>query len=182
MLDNDLSELYLVETKRLNEQVKRNIKRFPEDFMFQLTIEEWENLKSQNATSSWGGRRIPPYAFTEHGILMLSSVLNSDRAIAVNIQVMRVFTRMRELLQNNQNIMNKLMEMEGKGAKRDESISLIFDYLRQLEHEKQQVENQRNRKKIGLKKKSKITTFLQYPTTHNQTVKQILQQKNPDPL
>jgi hypothetical protein len=87
MLDNDLSELYLVETKRLNEQVKRNIKRFPEDFMFQLTIEEWENLKSQNATSSWGGRRIPPYAFTEHGILMLSSVLNSDRAIAVNIQV-----------------------------------------------------------------------------------------------
>jgi hypothetical protein len=95
---------------------------------------------------------------------------------------MRVFTRMRELLQNNQNIMNKLMEMEGKGAKRDESISLIFDYLRQLEHEKQQVENQRNRKKIGLKKKSKITTFLQYPTTHNQTVKQILQQKNPDPL
>jgi hypothetical protein len=151
MLDNDLSELYLVETKRLNEQVKRNIKRFPEDFMFQLTIEEWENLKSQNATSSWGGRRIPPYAFTEHGILMLSSVLNSDRAIAVNIQVMRVFTRMRELLQNNQNIMNKLMEMEGKGAKRDESISLIFDYLRQLEHEKQQVENQRNRKKIGFK-------------------------------
>jgi hypothetical protein len=82
---------------------------------------------------------------------MLSSVLNSDRAIAVNIQVMRVFTRMRELLQNNQNIMNKLMEMEGKGAKRDESISLIFDYLRQLEHEKQQVENQRNRKKIGFK-------------------------------
>jgi hypothetical protein len=151
MLDNDLSELYLVETKRLNEQVKRNIKRFPEDFMFQLTIEEWENLKSQNATSSWRGRRIPPYAFTEHGILMLSSVLNSDRAIAVNIQVMRVFTRMRELLQNNQNIMNKLMEMEGKGAKRDESISLIFDYLRQLEHEKQQVENQRNRKKIGFK-------------------------------
>ena len=80
MLDNDLAELYQVETRRLNEQVKRNIDRFPEDFMFQLTQEEFENLKSQNATSSWGGRRKLPYAFTEHGVLMLSSVLNSKRA------------------------------------------------------------------------------------------------------
>lgn len=85
MLDSDLAELYGVETKRLNEQVKRNNSRFPDDFMFQLTIQEWENLKSQIATSSWGGRRKLPYAFTEHGVLMLSSVLNSDRAIAVNI-------------------------------------------------------------------------------------------------
>ena len=90
MLDNDLADLYQVETRRLNEQVKRNIDSFPEDFMFQLNEKEWENLKSQNATSSWGGRRKKPYAFTEHGVLMLSSVLNSDRAIQVNIQIMRI--------------------------------------------------------------------------------------------
>ena len=87
MLDSDLAVLYEVETKRINEQVKRNEDRFPCDFMFQLTKEELENLKSQNATSSWGGRRKLPYAFTEHGVLMLSSVLNSERAIAVNIQL-----------------------------------------------------------------------------------------------
>jgi hypothetical protein len=81
MIDNDLAELYEVETRRLNEQVQRNIDRFPEDFMFQLTQEEFSNLKSQIATSSWGGRRKLPYAFTEHGVLMLSGVLNSDRAI-----------------------------------------------------------------------------------------------------
>ena len=91
MLDDDLAELYQVQTRRLNEQVKRNIDRFPDDFMFQLDEKEWENLKSQNATSSWGGRRKKPYAFTEHGVLMLSSVLNSDRAIQVNIQIMRIY-------------------------------------------------------------------------------------------
>lgn len=87
MLDDDLAELYLVETRRLNEQVKRNIDRFPRDFMFQLTEKEWENLMSQIATSSWGGRRKMPFVFTEHGVLMLSSVLNSDRVIQVNIQI-----------------------------------------------------------------------------------------------
>ena len=87
MLDFDLAAIYEVPTKALNQGVKRNLKRFPEDFMFQLTEKEWENLKSQNATSSWGGRRKRPYAFTEHGVLMLSSVLNSDRAIQVNIQI-----------------------------------------------------------------------------------------------
>src|SRR6185503_12680123 len=87
MLDEDLAELYQVPTGRLNEQVKRNIARFPADFMFQLTKEEFENLKSQNATSSWGGRRKLPSAFTEHGVLMLSSVLNSERAVGVNIQI-----------------------------------------------------------------------------------------------
>ncbi len=98
MLDQDLAELYEVETKRLNEQVKRNKDRFPDDFMFQLTKHEFEILKSQNATSSWGGRRTPPYAFTEHGVLMLSSVLKSKRATEVNIHIMRIFTKMRELL------------------------------------------------------------------------------------
>ena len=87
MIDEDLAELYEVETRRLNEQVKRNTERFPEDFMFQLTKEEFNNLKSQNATSSWGGRRTPPYVFTEHGVLMLSSVLKSQRAVDVNIQI-----------------------------------------------------------------------------------------------
>ncbi|WP_246862659.1 ORF6N domain-containing protein [Pedobacter sp. KBS0701] len=93
MLDSDLAELYGVETKRLNEQVGRNSDRFPEDFMFQLTDEEWLNLKSQFATSSWGGRRKLPFVFTEHGILMLSSVLNSKQAIQVNIQIVRIFSR-----------------------------------------------------------------------------------------
>ncbi|MCF8379343.1 MAG: ORF6N domain-containing protein [Bacteroidales bacterium] len=90
MIDSDLAALYGVETKRLNEQVKRNPERFPEDFMFVLSDIEFENLKSQFATSSWGGRRSIPYAFSEHGVLMLSSVLNSDRAIKVNIRIMRI--------------------------------------------------------------------------------------------
>ena len=102
MIDEDLAELYEVETKRLNEQVKRNKDRFPEDFMFQLSKNEFEILKSQNATSSWGGRRLPPYVFTEHGVLMLSSVLRSGRAVEVNIQIMRIFTKMRELLFESQ--------------------------------------------------------------------------------
>ena len=101
MLDSYLAELYRVETKRLNEQVKRNISRFPEDFMFQLTESEFKNLKSQIATSSWGGRRKPPFCFTEHGVLMLSSILNSERAIKVNIQIMRIFTKIRETLNDN---------------------------------------------------------------------------------
>src|SRR5258706_15988138 len=95
MLDIDLAELYEVETRRLNEQVKRNIGRFPKDFMFHLTEKEWANLMSQNAISSWGGRRKMPFAFTEHGVLMLSSILNSERAIQVNIQIMRIYTKLR---------------------------------------------------------------------------------------
>jgi hypothetical protein len=108
ILDQDLADLYDVPTKRLNEQVKRNIGRFPADFMFQLTEEEFENLRSQFATSSWGGRRVAPYAFTEHGVLMLSSVLNSEKAISVNIQIMRIYTKMREMLMTNQEILLKL--------------------------------------------------------------------------
>lgn len=108
MLDEDLAELYEVQTKRLNEQVKRNKDRFPSDFMFQLTKEEFENLKSQFATSSWGGRRILPYTFTEHGVLMLSSVLKSKRAIKVNIQIMRIFTKMRKLLMSQKDLTLKV--------------------------------------------------------------------------
>jgi len=98
MLDRDLAELYGVETRRLNEQVSRNIERFPHDFMFQLNNDEWPNLKSQFATSSWGGSRKLPFAFTEHGVLMLSSVLSSKQAIQVNIQIIRIFTRVRQML------------------------------------------------------------------------------------
>ncbi len=101
MIDRDIAELYGVETRRLNEQIKRNIKRFPEDFMFQLTREEFNNLKSQIATSSWGGIRKLPYAFTENGVAMLSSVLSSDRAIEVNIQIMRTFIRLKSLALDN---------------------------------------------------------------------------------
>jgi hypothetical protein len=96
MLDFDLAEMYGVETKRLNEQLKRNIKRFPKDFMFSLTEKETQNLRSQNATSSWGGNRRTPNAFTEQGVAMLSSILNSDTAIEVNISIIRVFTKLKE--------------------------------------------------------------------------------------
>jgi hypothetical protein len=106
MLDDDLAELYQVETGRLNEQVKRNLDRFPEDFMFQLTNEEWKPLRSQIAISKKGerGRRYAPFAFTEHGVLMLSSVLTSERAVQVNIQIMRIYTKLRGMLWTNKDI------------------------------------------------------------------------------
>ncbi len=149
MLDNDLAELYQVETKRLNEQVKRNINRFPEDFMFQLTNEEWKNLKSQNATSNWGGRRIPPYVFTEQGVAMLSSVLNSERAIAVNIKIIRIFTKMREMLADNLNIKLEIEEIKKKLSNQNKNIELVFSYLDELIEKK---ENKKQRVKIGYKK------------------------------
>lgn len=132
MLDEDLAELYQVSTGRLNEQVKRNIARFPADFMFQLTKEEFENLKSQNATSSWGGRRKLPSAFTEHGVLMLSSVLNSERAVAVNIQIMRIYTKMREMLMTNQEILLKLEQLERQTFQNSDDIQTIFTALKEL--------------------------------------------------
>lgn len=148
MLDWDLADLYKVETKRLNEQVKRNIDRFPEDFMFQLTNEEFVVLRSQIATSSWGGRRKLPYAFTEHGVLMLSSVLNSKRAIEVNIQIMRIFTKIRKILADNINIKLDVEEIKRKLTNQDKNIELVFSYLDEL-MEKQ--ENPPPRKQIGYK-------------------------------
>jgi hypothetical protein len=132
MIDEDLAELYQVETRRLNEQVKRNIDRFPEDFMFQLTDVEWENLMSQFATSNWGGRRKLPYVFTEHGVLMLSSVLNSERAVQVNIQIMRIYTRMREMLMTNKDILIKLEKLENNVTNHDHDIKVVFKYLKEL--------------------------------------------------
>ncbi len=114
MLDKDLAILYEVETKVLNQAVKRNITRFPDDFMFQLTKEEMENLRSQIVTSKKGGQRYLPYAFTELGVAMLSSILNSEKAIHINIQIMRTFTKMREMLINYQEIKQKIDDMERK--------------------------------------------------------------------
>jgi hypothetical protein len=151
MLDSDLAELYGVETKRLNEQVKRNMDRFPDDFMFQVTQTEFENLKSQVATSSWGGRRTLPYAFTEHGVLMLSSVLNSDLAIKVNIQIVRVYTKIRNMLATHKDLLLKFEQFETKLADHDDKIMLIFEYLKQLEQAKQQELEQKERPRIGFK-------------------------------
>ncbi len=151
MLDQDLAELYNVETKRLNEQVKRNYDRFPEDFIFQLTKEEFENLKSQIATSSWGGRRKLPFAFTEHGVLMLSSILNSKRAVKVNIQIMRVYIKIRQLLHSHSGILSKLDKLEEKVSGHDENIMVIFEYLKLLEQRRETEQKQRTRKRIGFK-------------------------------
>jgi hypothetical protein len=151
MLDSDLAELYGVETRRLNEQVKRNIERFPADFMFRLTSEEFIDLKSQIATTSWGGRRKLPYAFTEYGVLMLSSVINSDLAIKVNIQIMRVYTKIRRILSTNEDLLTKFNQLETRLADHNNQIMTIFEYLRQLEQEKQQNQSQRNRPRIGFR-------------------------------
>jgi len=132
MLDQDLADMYGVETKQLKRQVKRNIERFPKDFMFTLTKKEWENLRCQIGTSSWGGSRYMPMAFTEQGVSMLSSILNSKTAIEVNIRIIRVFTRLREYTLTHTEILMQLakLEKEVKGNSRD--IENIFTVLREL--------------------------------------------------
>ncbi|HMG82038.1 MAG TPA: ORF6N domain-containing protein [Ferruginibacter sp.] len=132
MLDKDLAEMYAVEVKRLNESVNRNRERFPEDFMFQLSQDEWQNLKSQFATSSWGGTRKLPNAFTEQGVAMLSSVLHSETAIAVNIQIIRVFTKMKELLLDNKELFLKIERIEKKLTGHDEDLGNVFKILKKL--------------------------------------------------
>lgn len=129
MLDTDLAMLYEVKTKRLNEQVTRNQKRFPEDFMFQLTSEETNFLRSQNATSKRGGRRYLPYVFTQEGVAMLSSVLNSERAIMVNIQIMRAFAQLRRMLLTNRDLKRKIEEME---KRYDRKFLIVFEAIKQL--------------------------------------------------
>ncbi|MCL2523950.1 MAG: ORF6N domain-containing protein [Betaproteobacteria bacterium] len=129
MLDEYLAELYEVETRALVQAVKRNIERFPDDFMFQLTAEEFGNLKSQTVISSWGGRRTLPYAFTEQGVAMLSGILKSPRAVAVNIEIMRTFVRLRQMLASNTELARKLAALE---CKYDEQFKVIFDAIRQL--------------------------------------------------
>ncbi len=156
MIDADLAELYEVETKQLKRAVRRNIKRFPDDFMFELTKNEFANLRSQFGTSSWGGLRYKPMVFTEQGVAMLSSILNSDRAIMVNVQIIRVFTKMRELLATRKDILQKLEQLEKKDIEQDKKIMLIFEYLKELEEAKQQELKQKNRPRIGFKSPKKI--------------------------
>jgi cell shape-determining protein MreC len=151
MIDRDLAELYGVDTRVLNQTVKRNLKRFPDDFMFQLTDEEFRNLRSQIVTSSWGGSRFRPMVFTEQGVAMLSSVLNSERAISVYIQVIRVFTRMRAMIESHKEILKKLEMLEKKDIELDEKVTLIFEYLKKLEQTKQEETDFKQRKRIGFK-------------------------------
>lgn len=134
ILDTDLAELYGVPVKRLNEQVKRNPQRFPPDFLFTLTSEEYQDLKSQNATSSskHGGRRYLPNAFTEHGAIMAASVLNSKRAVEMSIFVVRAFVRMREALVVNQKVVSKLSELEERLDEHDDQIHDLVEAIREL--------------------------------------------------
>lgn len=129
MLDRDLANLYEVPTKVLLQAVKRNSERFPEDFMFQLTKNEYELLRSQIVTSRWGGRRYLPYAFTEQGVAMLSSVLGSKRAINVNIQIMRTFTKLREMIEGNKELKLKIEDLE---KKYDKQFQIVFDAIKHL--------------------------------------------------
>jgi hypothetical protein len=129
MLDRDLAELYEVETRVLNQAVKRNIDRFPSEFCFKMTLEEIENLKSQFVISSWGGRRIKPTVFTEHGVVMLSSVLRSDKAISINIQVVKAFLEMRKFINSNLQIFQRLDRVEQKQIETDSKFEEVFSAL-----------------------------------------------------
>jgi len=129
MIDADLAELYGVQTKVLLQSIKRNLDRFPEDFMFQLVKDEYESLRSQIVTSSWGGRRYLPYAFTEQGVSMLSSVLNSKQAIQVNIQIMRTFTKLREMIESHKDLKKKIEEIE---SKYDKQFQMVFEAIKHL--------------------------------------------------
>jgi len=156
MLDADLAQLYGVTTKRLNEQVKRNLNRFPSDFMFQLTEEETEFLRSHFATSKAkrGGRRYLPFVFTEQGVAMLSTVLNSQRAIQVNITIMRVFVRLRQMMASHKALAGKLAELEERIQDHDEQITDIFKAIRQL-----MTSPLKPKKKIGFDLKEKQARY-----------------------
>ncbi len=148
MIDNDLAELYGVETRVLVQAVKRNIDRFPKDFMFQLTKEEFKNLRSQSVTSNqWGGRRYPPFAFTEQGVAMLSSVLKSKKAVQVNIEIIRTFVKLRQLISTHEKLSRKLENLE---KKYDNQFKVVFDAIRNL-----MTPPQITKRKIGFEKKRK---------------------------
>jgi len=143
LLDADLAELYGVETKRLKESVRRNIELFPEDFMFELTPSEWKslrtrfqsinsNLRTQFATSSWGGSRYPPMAFTEQGVAMLSSVLKSKNAIDVNIQIMRIFVKMRQLIMSYKDLLKKIEKLEASDQEQNKHLKNIYSIIKEL--------------------------------------------------
>jgi hypothetical protein len=147
MLDSDLADLYGVPTKALKQAVKRNMARFPVDFMFELTQKEMVSLRSQFVTSSWGGTRYHPFAFTEQGVAMLSGVLNSSVAIQVNIAIMRAFVQLRRFLESNKELVRKMEELEKAVTGHDEKIKLIFQAIKQLIEKKENP--QPPRKPIG---------------------------------
>jgi hypothetical protein len=153
MLDRDLASLYNVDTKQLKRAVRRNIERFPDDFMFELSKEELENWRYQFGTSNIEkfGLRVTPFAFTEYGLLMLASVLNSERAIQINIQIVRIFSRMRTMIESHKEILRKLEQLEKKDLELDEKVTLIFEYLKELEQSKQEETEFKQRKRIGFK-------------------------------
>jgi len=152
MLSQDLAELYEVQTRILNQQVKRNIGKFPERYMFQLTKEESDRLRSQNVTLKRGQHpKYLPYAFTEHGILMLASVLNSERADKVNMLIIDTFVKIRELMFMHKDVIHQLEQVRNKLTEHDNQILVIFEYLKQLEAIKHQELEQKNRKRIGFK-------------------------------
>jgi hypothetical protein len=148
MLDKDLAELYHVTTGNLNKAVNRNLKRFPDDFMFQLNASEFKNLMFQNGISSWGGTRKLPYAFTENGMAMLSGVLNSDWAIEVNIRIMRIFTHLRQALIDNIELRLAFEDIKKKTENNTKNIEVVFQYLDELLEKN---ENPKPRKEIGYK-------------------------------
>lgn len=144
MLDFDLAQLYGVETRVLKQTVKRNMIRFPEDFMFELTTGEWSNLRSQIVTSSWGGSRYQPFAFTEQGVAMLSGILKSQQAVEVNIAIMRTFVQLRKLMDSNKDLSKKIESLE---KKYDEKFQMVFEAIKKLIHQENQP-----RKLIGFKR------------------------------
>ena len=148
MLDKDLAEMYGIDTKVLKQAVKRNMARFPKDFIFTLTQKEFQHLRSQIVTSSWGGVRYLPTAFTEQGVAMLSGVLNSPVAVQVHIQIIRIFTKMKEMLLTNKDILLKLEKMEKDVKENKEDIAMIFEALKQLLNPQQP-----NRRMIGFNRK-----------------------------
>ena len=156
MLDSDLAELYGVETKMLVRAMKRNIDRFPSDFMFRLTVEEYKILRYQFGTSrKWGGRRYPPYVFTEHGAVMLASVLNSKRAIEASIFVVKAFVRMREILSVHKEFSSKLSQLEKRVAGHDEDIKILIKAIKQLIHPPDKPKKQIGFKPLGQKPTSR---------------------------
>lgn len=152
ILDRDLAEFYQVETKQLKRSVRRNIDRFPEDFMFELSPDEFQYLRSQFGTSSWGGSRYSPMAFSEFGIVMLASVLHSQKAINVNIQIVRAFLKMREILNSQNIIFARLKKIETDQIRQGESISQIFELLEEIGKENKKRIDHQNRKKVGFRR------------------------------
>ena len=152
MLSQDLAELYQVETKVLNQQVKRNIGRFPERYMFQLTQDEHDRLRSQNVTLKRGQHiKYLPYAFSEHGILMLSSVLRSERADQINILIIDTFVKIRELVFLNKDLAHQLEQVQNRLTKHDSQIRILLEYLKHLEELKEKELEQNKRPRIGFK-------------------------------